>query len=83
MVRCLGVLFLFWSLRLKVQRLKLQTLQVIFMNVAKVEASFQPLFGEYVAKSQYVDELWCKIHFNKKITCTFFVGNYSDTDVWF
>ena len=60
------------------QRLKLQTLQVIFINVAKIEVSSHLFFGEYVAKSQYVEELWCGIHFSKKTNCTFVFGNYSE-----
>lgn len=51
---------------------------MIFINVAKIEASFCLLFKEYVAKSQYADELWCRIHFSKKTNCTFVFGNYSE-----
>lgn len=71
-----GVLFLFCSLHLKVQRLILQTLQVIFINIAKSEASSCVLFRKYVAKSQYVDELWCGIHFSKT-NYVYVFGNYS------
>lgn len=69
---------LFCSSYLRVQSLKLQTLHVISRNTAKIEASSHLLFGEYVAESQHVDELWCGILLSKKINCTFGFGNYSE-----
>lgn len=52
---------------------------MIFINVVKTETSSHLFFGQYVAKSQYVEELWCGVHFSKKTNCTFVFGNYSET----